>query len=70
MAPEGNRTDAPDRTIGDRIVHALDQTEKAYESLKSSVRTYSPMFVRTIEVLLGLGLIVGLGYWAYTFYLF
>jgi hypothetical protein len=51
------------------VIEGLTRLEKLYRELEERVRAYTGTVVRTIEVVLAIGLLVGLISWFYLFYL-
>lgn len=59
MSSEG----ASDRTLNDRMIELLNRINGAYHTAEGKVRTVSPYFVRTVELLLAVGLLAALLHW-------
>lgn len=57
-----------DSGIGERMVAFLDRLNAIYRNVEGRVRTVSPYVVRTIEVILAIGLLAALGHWLYWVY--
>lgn len=55
-------------TISDRVVESIETLDTVYVGLQRRIRTFSPYFVKTVEVILAIALLVFLIRWGYTYY--
>ena len=55
-------------TLGERLIDVLDSLHDAYDDVESRVRTVTPYVVRTIEVVLAIGLLAALAHWLHWVY--
>ncbi len=69
MVSDGNGSDVPEQTIGQRVLSGLDRLQSTYNNVENRAHSVLPTISRGLELVLAVALFVGLGYWLYTFLL-